>query len=126
MTSIKPPGTPGMAPPSVGGSDGVAGKTGATGPAASEGGASSFAEALRSAKAHAVETKGVSETESVLAEFRAGRIDRAAALDQLADRAVARSGVAALTEKGAADLKAFLRDQLEHDPALAALLGGDK
>lgn len=60
-------------------------------------------------------------TEAIFADLRAGRIDRAAALDRLVAGQLARVAPAGLTPAARGELEAVLRGALEHDPGLARL-----
>lgn len=113
MTSpIKPPGG---APPSRG-----IPSPDATNPkVASESQEVSFQETLGASDA-----KGTAEvtTDALLADVKAGRIDANAAVERLVAEALEGPLAAGLTPAGKADLEAHLRDALQHDPNLAAMV----
>lgn len=109
-TPIKPPG--GGDPPGADSPDGVSGDKGFD----------QAVEAAETGEASSVEAQPTT-ADQVAADLKAGRIDMDTAIDSLVDQA-ARSGTAqALTDAGRSELRAFLRQALETDPALQQLLG---
>lgn len=69
----------------------------------------------------AAKTTGVT-TDALLADVKAGRIDANAAVERLVAEALEGPLAAGLTPAGKADLEAHLRDALQHDPNLAAMV----
>ena len=119
MTSpIKPPGG---GPPKVGPAAGVD-KAGA--PDAAKGPKESFGATLdkvsgAEAPQGAAKVDGV---QGIVADLKAGKIDPAAAVEQLISRAMESPAAQRLNEAGRAALEAHLRETLQDDPALQSLV----
>ena len=116
MTSpIKPPGG---GPPKVPGADAQPDPRKAE---RSEGAREAFETALEGTPKGA-DAAGAAPVDDVVADLRAGRIDAAAAVEKMVQEALSAPGVAQLDAAARAELEAHIRQTLEDDPNLAALV----